>query len=368
MGTGQPGGEATFSLRTDTDLEGFTHLLVFTANSAGESVAVAAVAFDDLEPPKQSVTELKFTDVDVAHDKLGGVVSWKAPEESTGSKWETTVTQHRVYLTTSAAGADRSALGKVPFYWGSVAVPPGTHLTALTHMVVWTYNAAGEQARPAAVRFRDFETPEVSVSGLKFVNTDKDAGEVGGRASWQPPSDLSNVDGYNAYLASDDRGSDKLCVGCGVLKSSLSHVVASNRELHDRTWLVVFTYNNAGDQDVPVALKITPVVDTQPPLSSVSALSSTDTDSDAGELGGAITWVSPDLHKEPDVTGVGVYIAEDAKGAGRTWAPPHRARTRWSCGRTPPWCTAQRSFTTSCWSAPPTVRARSRPRSLRAAH
>ena len=46
----------------------------------------------------------------------------------------------------------------------------------------------------------------------------------------------------------------------------------------------------------PVALKITPVVDTQPPLSSVSALSSTDTDSDAGELGGAITWDEEILH------------------------------------------------------------------------
>jgi len=135
-----------------------------------------------------------------------------------------------------------------------------------------------------------------------------DAGQIGGDATWTEPADLTRVSGYQIFWAEDSAGSVKLLVN-SYPSGTVSHSVAANTAKTTKAFFLVYTLSALATQSTPLAF---PILDRH---SVVTNLAFPDTDLDAQQLGGVITWTAPlDVAM---VTYYSVYLALSPAGAGK---------------------------------------------------
>eukprot|EP00434_Breviolum_minutum_P017639 symbB.v1.2.015570.t1/scaffold1165.1/size134377/2 len=222
-----------FDLPVEFPLEKWTHILVYSASSGAEQSTPFAVSIADVS---SSISGLTFVDKDLDLGDLGGLVQWSAPTDIRR------VEAYRIYLTESST---RSLVGsEVPVGINETFIPAETSntwsfvearwsfgisstnsiffkmdenapwtlfvLVGVSHKKVYTRSQLVEQTTPIGLAISD---TSASVSAVNFVDDDLDQGDLGGRLSWDPPSDVQQVTSYVAYFASvcqDGRPNDSV--------------------------------------------------------------------------------------------------------------------------------------------------------------
>ncbi|CAJ1450024.1 unnamed protein product [Effrenium voratum] len=205
-------GVHEFSVPADTALEAFTHLTVFARSELVESTTPNSVLVVDVS---SSISNLRFTDLDLDQLELGGYATW------TGSTIG--VVGYRMYLATDASGAGRTQVGsEVPVGGNVQMVPAETALGDFTHLVVYTRSALAEQSTPVAPLGSDRWLPLVDnvaqVTDIIFPDFDLDQGDLGGLLEWTEPIDTSQA----GHIAASE--------ACGVVSTVMLEGVLEVRE------------------------------------------------------------------------------------------------------------------------------------------
>lgn len=293
--------EGTYSteLPPGTAVASFTHVVVYTKTALAEQTTPVALAISDTGG---TVLTAEFVDKDLDAGELGGFLSWTLPADVAF------VANFSVHLATSAAGAGRSQLGAALAPDVNVtAVPENLAKGAFTHVVVYSQSTLVEQTTPAFVQLSDAST---GITGVVFIDRDLDGAELGGHATWDQPTDTTQVVDYLVYLATDAAGASKTLAASVVPSGTNTAWVPAETPLAAFSHLVVFARSALFEQTTPGAVALVDM------SSTVSGTIVVDKDLDALEFGGDITWSPPaDTNL---VTHYAVHLAEDAAGLNRS--------------------------------------------------
>ena len=143
------GADVTYTFAANSSKPtGATHLLVFTANSQGESSTPTALAVTDAAPPLNAAQAVCFKDTRSTSQIRGSVTITRAADESD-------VTSYKLYWGTNAttkkttspliATFNTSSTGNVIYtFTTSTTIPTG-----VTHFLVYSNNAYGEMSTNA---------------------------------------------------------------------------------------------------------------------------------------------------------------------------------------------------------------------------
>eukprot|EP00435_Cladocopium_sp_Y103_P001705 s5007_g1.t1 len=204
-------------------------------------------------------------------------------------------------------GLGRSQLGIVPFGTNQLDIPPETPQVPHEYLLVYSRSSLAEMTTPASVKLEDADG---LVSNVTFVDQDLDAGELGGDVKWRVAGDVAEVTRYAIFLAEDTVGTNRSLLGYA------TGPLASTFHIPAETPIQTFTHINVFAESSLVLATTPYAVEFYDNVASVSALSFTDQDADAEEIGGPITWQLPSSVAE--LIGFRAYLAKDATGTGRS--------------------------------------------------
>ncbi|CAJ1389096.1 unnamed protein product [Effrenium voratum] len=197
-------GVHEFSVPADTALEAFTHLTVFARSELVESTTPNSVLVVDVS---SSISNLRFTDLDLDQLELGGYATW------TGSTIG--VVGYRMYLATDASGAGRTQVGsEVPVGGNVQMVPAETALGDFTHLAARMGMATIESVEPRLPLVDNV----AQVTDIIFPDFDLDQGDLGGLLEWTEPIDTSQA----GHIAASE--------ACGVVSTVMLEGVLEVRE------------------------------------------------------------------------------------------------------------------------------------------
>lgn len=158
---------------------------------------------DDVKPtaPTEIVTDVTFTDKDVAEGKIGGTLSWNAPKEVAN------ITKYIIYLSSDGKGRD-TKLGEVAVGTNSFKVEEGTALN--TYILVVASNAQGESEALASFKVVDVKPgiPTSVVTDVAFTDEDLSVSKIAGKLTWKAPTSVSDITKYVVYLSADGNSRD----------------------------------------------------------------------------------------------------------------------------------------------------------------
>ena len=268
--------DTALTIPPETRLANWTHYLVYAASSLAEQSYPRARQIADED---SSVSSMSFLGQDLDFYDLGGRLSWEPPNSTER------LAAYRIYLAESASGFGRSQVGPTELAPGVLFydVPANTQRENFTHFTVFTKSLLVEQTTPAFLAIQDEASRANNVS---FVDDDLDEGEIGGNLTWLSAEDDSEVVDYVIYLAEDRYGTNRTLLG-NVSRDELSFAVPDNTQLLSFTHLLVFGRSPLEEQTTPSSVVI---IETS---ASVTNVSFTDLDLDAGELGGTVTFLPP---------------------------------------------------------------------------
>ncbi|CAE8581857.1 unnamed protein product, partial [Polarella glacialis] len=285
----------------DIALVDYERIAVYTKSSLAEQTTPEVIAAVDNEATVASILQ---EDKDLDASQIGGDISWAPAADSTH------VVSYALYLYANATN-QRSSLGadlilgtnKLAVFELDTPSPVPTW----DSIAVYTRSASCEQTTPLAILLTDSSS---SVSAVVFADEDLDATEFGGIVSWTPPADVSQVAHYVVYSATDSKGHAKVQLETAVPVGTDLLSLSANKVKGSYTHLVVYTRSSFSEQSTPTALGL---VDHS---ASVSGVTLTDRDLDAGEVGGSLGWLLPG-----DITYVAeylIYLASAVDGTGRS--------------------------------------------------
>jgi len=300
----QLGSAVTFesnevTLPENTYVHTYTHAVVYTSSQLYEQTVPAGLALVDSDV---TLAGLSLVDEDLDAGELGGFVTWTAPGGAAP------IALYVANMATSTNGMDRSLLGQVSVGFNSIGFGSDLALGLYTHIVVFAASPLYEQTTPTGHLVSD---AVASVSGTLFPDRDLDVGEVGGKAWWVPPADITRVAQYVLYLSSDSVGAYRALNGTVVqVGTNVLDLPADTNIIQGSfAYLLVYTKSMLFEQTTPA---YSALVD----MSSSTNVSFIDKDLDAYALGGDITWDAPtDISL---VVHYVIYLAKDAAGTQRS--------------------------------------------------
>lgn len=303
---------------------GYSHFVVYTKSSFVEQSTPNSLSFAEATA-KYQVSSPAFTDLDLDASELGGSVSWEPPQVTT------TVTGYRLYLAEDVNGTNKTLLGEQVKGTNSLTVPVNTELLSYSHILIHSLSATTEQRTPVTLLVLD---AMASVSNLRFTDQDLDDLEFGGRVLWTPPTHAQLL-GLRVYISSgtSNLGDEQQQIGSDLAATATQEFMPENTQKvnstagYNYTYLQVVTYSLLTEQSQPTYLEMSDTI------ASVSALTFTDLDLDATELGGFIYWAEPT--ETAQVQRYRVYFAgyDDQNGTVEDWTYSNRLLVRQS---TPP--------------------------------
>eukprot|EP00928_Gymnodinium_smaydae_P018052 TRINITY_DN16876_c0_g4_i1.p1 TRINITY_DN16876_c0_g4~~TRINITY_DN16876_c0_g4_i1.p1 ORF type:complete len:6319 (+),score=1016.24 TRINITY_DN16876_c0_g4_i1:2009-18958(+) len=331
----------------DTPQLDYSHLLVYTRSSLVEQTTPSTHFIDN---KISSVSRISFTDKDMDADELGGSLQWKTPA------YIDRIEAYNVFAAVSAVGMGRSQIGdRIEIHNPAVAVKAETKKGSLNYFVVYTVSSLQEQTTPVPYEFADLNS---TVTNITFPDFDLDSTDLGGTVRWEEPDEISQVTHYILYVASMVAGSN--CpmlahlrpngysnlndnssevdyanatfvslnstavdvhggyVWCnrtyiGNASRGISHFVVSpdfDVATNSYTHVLIYTLTSLVEQTTPATDSIMDMV------ASVSGITYAAKDLDPNDLGGIVSWESPQYVER--VRGYMVYFAEDSVGARRS--------------------------------------------------
>eukprot|EP00928_Gymnodinium_smaydae_P062219 TRINITY_DN4612_c0_g1_i2.p1 TRINITY_DN4612_c0_g1~~TRINITY_DN4612_c0_g1_i2.p1 ORF type:complete len:681 (-),score=193.72 TRINITY_DN4612_c0_g1_i2:134-1921(-) len=148
-----------------------------------------------------------------------------------------------------------------------IKIPQNTALTdKMTHVLVYSSNAYGEQPQPGAIIIKDAFLPKAKPAAVAFVDTDGDKGLIGGAISITVPEEHSQISDFVIYWGSSPKrkmGSSEWTVSKGDVKEhqTVTKHVAKGTKIRDgATHLIVYSKNEHGENPAGVSVKIVDLV------------------------------------------------------------------------------------------------------------
>jgi len=123
--------------------------------------------------PTAIVSGVDFVDVDIQENEIGGSLNWTAPADVTN------VTDYVIYASTDGL-TKGTKLGEIPVESSNFEIEQDTELIGITHLAVYTKNAAGEAMTGIYERIEDFVSVPVSSQGVAFFQTQQTVYEDSG--------------------------------------------------------------------------------------------------------------------------------------------------------------------------------------------
>ena len=187
------GADLVYTIPSNTNLSGHSHLLVYTENEDGESTTSTSTAIIDLAVPTNPASGIIFTDTDTDFGELGGTVNiTKATDESD-------ITHYALYWGTDANTKSGAAITEIAKTGANLmyALPANTSIASHTHLLDYTKNAGIKydvdfhiQAWPNINRFGDYHNlhnhPHSWLSGTYYVSVPSDDPSIGSRNDLNP--------------------------------------------------------------------------------------------------------------------------------------------------------------------------------------
>eukprot|EP00929_Paragymnodinium_shiwhaense_P012941 TRINITY_DN120814_c0_g1_i1.p1 TRINITY_DN120814_c0_g1~~TRINITY_DN120814_c0_g1_i1.p1 ORF type:complete len:2619 (+),score=458.28 TRINITY_DN120814_c0_g1_i1:635-7858(+) len=292
----------------------YTHIVVYTMSLLDLNMSadggVDTILLEQTTPISHlifdyiaSVSDIIYTGKDLDLTDLGGIVEWTAPADL-----DRRVDLYRVYFAHSADGANRSQIEHdLMFGSNEVLIPPETPRSNWTDIVVYTESRLVEQTTPVNIVFNDTRAKTLNIS---FLDYDLDIGDIAGDIYWlEPQDDLLHVTHYLVYLADTSYGANRTHLGT-VPVGTNTLFVPINTTLYTWTYITVYAQSSLVEQTTPDWHLIHDID------GGVLDIMFIDSDLDATELGGNITWTEPVI--EPEITAYRVNLAVEADGRGRS--------------------------------------------------
>lgn len=315
-------GASPYSLNIVNDTVppvGANTIAVYSKNGNGLSASAATVGIvdnDSGDVPTALATNVAFTDSDTNAGEVGGNVTWDAATD------ESKITHYEVYFVDGSgakvgASIQEVAKGASPYTMNisnDTTIPTGASAIA-----VFSKNANGLSAASAKVNIVDNDSGDVPTAvpvTVSFMDTDGNAGEIGGMVTWTPPVDESKITHYGVfYMNTDDsRGAQ---IGADVIKGLVSTykvtITANTAIPTDANRIVVYAKNSNGYSTTG---KVVNIVDNNTLDTAVAqSINFLDTDPQLDEISGQVTWTA--ATDEANITSYGLYFvkADGQQGA-----------------------------------------------------
>ena len=299
-GSPVPVGTNELFLDADTEIESFTHFVVYSKSTLAEQTTPTSHEFAD---EISDAVDITFVDKDLDAGEIAGDLLW-APSADVSE-----VLSYKVYLEdiddVDLGGQDRTLLATVTVGTNTYAVPPDTAVLGNTHLALYVLSNLAEATTPNLIRIVD---SDASVSGLVFIDKDLDSGELGGLVDWTAPQDIANVLAYTMYFAQSPVGAGRSPIEEVALGADEILIPPERAILHSH--IAVYTKSTLVEQTTPVGVVISDTV------AVVGSITFPDYDLDLGELGGIVAWQEP--NDTAQVTHYAVYYATATGGCNAT--------------------------------------------------
>lgn len=312
------GADVAFLIPADTPLPaGVTHLLVLTRNQDGQMATGLSTPIVDRSVPVHPARSLAFDDLDLDVGELAGTITVSCAAN------ESDLLFYAVFF------ADRSLqplpqapvanFTKGPCELNHTLEEPTTLPAGAVHLLVLSGNGDGLMAAGASTPLLDRAVPVNPPVHVEFVDSDTDAGELGGSVTVLRSSNEEDVTSYVAYYgtsSSATAASIHSAIGMaavGGLAGSFAvfPVFPNSLVPAGATHFLAFSRNADGDGRVGIS---TPIVDRTAafPSVAVTGISFQDYDPDLGTIGGPVSWLEPS--STLGLTAYTVFLAADATG------------------------------------------------------
>ncbi|CAE7504323.1 PIF1, partial [Symbiodinium sp. KB8] len=229
--------------------------------------------------------------------ELGGTVEWQGTNRSLIGTEEARPGGSLSSILAADARLDEA--NQCMFYSGirvSYCRVKEQPLDDFSFVLLYTKSVLAEQTTPHAGVLNDTVS---SVSNISFWDKDLDEGELGGRIYWLPPEERSQVTHYAVYLA-EEGGDGRSLAGTSAVTGPDDLDLPAEEPLGLRRVLLVFASSSLVEQTTPQVFNFSDTT------SSVSAVSFTDVDLDALEIGGDVFWDPP--NETSQVDGYSLYL------------------------------------------------------------
>lgn len=289
-------GAQAVAVPFDTAAQSFSHIVVYSNSALAEQTTPAYVSISDYEV---TITSVSFPDSDLDANEIGGEVTWTASDPLGRASSFT------AYRSDDATGANRTS---IPGQSSTSALVAENTVNDADYITVFA-TSTEEQTTPTA--FLSIVDNAVLAENVRFIDTDFDAGEIGGEILWSAPAFDPMVSHYNVYLSFTATGSGRLSLGSTTLAAgaSISKIAPRDLDFALYKYVTIYAASALYEQTTPAASAIDDIE------AKVTDLEFIDDDLDANELGGYITWGPPGAG---DVAEYAVYLAEAADGTGRS--------------------------------------------------
>ncbi|CAJ1362094.1 unnamed protein product [Effrenium voratum] len=275
----------------DIEKGNFSHVLVYTKSALVEQ---STPAFGVLNDTEASVENVAFEDEDLDEGDLGGTVYWTPRGDVTA------IQDYLLYV-------DGKLMGSAPFGMNQLNISADFR-PVVQELAIYTRSRIYESSTPQVHNFSD---TAASVSGIRFDDEDLDKFELTGSITWSPPPD-EQVTFFRVYFASSSSGVG----GSGRLQLSEQPAavtvayIPNNFQTVGYSHILVYTGSVLAEQTTPEALEF---VDD---ALEVANLSFPDQDLDAQEVGGYVSWDTPNF--TATVSHYAVYLSVDVFGTNRS--------------------------------------------------
>ncbi|WP_186843817.1 hypothetical protein [Acetobacterium tundrae] len=152
--------------------------------------------------------------------------------------------------------------------------------------------------------------PTVKVTNLTFVDTDTDAGQIGGTVSWTSPSDISSVTAYAVYASADGTTKGNQ-IGTDVAVGTNQLTIPTDTPY--APYIIVVAKNTAGEA-ITANYASVAVTDKAVPTVKVTGVTFTDLDMDENQMSGTVSWTAPS--DVSNVTAYAVYASANGTTKG----------------------------------------------------
>lgn len=326
--TNATGSNLVYSFPANTSVpSGATHILVYTKNAAGEMTTGVSYQIVDLGVPTHAAASVAFTDTDLDSSQLGGNVT------ITKSANESDVTNYVLYWGTDASTKRAGAAIATYAVTGANITHTFAANTAIptsplaTHILVYTANSEGEMATGVSVAITDKGIPIHAATSVSFTDTDLDGSQLAGTVTISKASNESDVTHYVLYWGSDatTKQSGTAIANIATTGSNVTYTFSANTAVPSSplaTHLLVYTKNADGEMATGVSVAIT---DLAVPTAASAGVTFTDSDTDAGQIGGTVTITK--AANESTLTHYVLYWGADATTKQNTTAITTIAKT-----------------------------------------
>ncbi|CAE7297577.1 PIF1, partial [Symbiodinium necroappetens] len=299
-----PIGTNLAQLPAETPIRWFEYVNIYTKSPVIEQTTPASLLISDTNV---QIADVEFLDQDLDEEDLGGNVTWTVTRDLG------LIAHFTVYFTendTWETGRSTAGQDVAPAEFAELFVPPDTKppLATYSWVSVFPSSLIAERTTPFAAPINDTISPVLNVS---FLDLDLDLSDLGGKISWEPPLEASQVTHYLVYLAANASGAGRSMVGSEVPYDSLSTLLDAETPRLDRDYVVVYTRSYLVESTTPSHFPISDAY-------SVVQVNFTDKDLDDSQIGGTISWTTPEPDFNPLVSFFTLHLADDAFGFNRS--------------------------------------------------